>query len=444
MRSLLLLTLLAVLPSVSQAADFEQEKLHNWPQWRGPLANGYAPEADPPLKWAPDSNIKWKVSVPGQGESTPIVWGDRIFITTAIKTDRQEEQPPAEAKDAPGGNPFNIQRPTHYYKFVVQCYDRKDGKLLSEQLATEAVPHEGHHKDHGYASPSPVTDGKYVYASFGSRGVYCYDFDGTLQWKRDLGDLTIYRFFGEATSPVLEGDTLLVNWDHEGESFLYALDARTGETKWQSPREPGTSWATPLVVEYHGRKQVVVNSNKKAAGYDFKTGKVIWECGGQTLAIIPCPVAYDGIVYLMSGYPQSALVAVPLDSKGDITGTDQIAWSKTNDTPYCPSPLLVDGTLYFNKSNTAIWTSLDAKTGTPIIERKRLPDVRNIYASPVAAKDRIYITDRDGTTLVLAAGKSEIEVLATNKLDDQIDASPALVGDQIILRSKTHLYCIGK
>ena len=443
MRTTLLLALVSFLPGAALAADFEQEKLHNWHQWRGPLANGFAPEADPPTTWGPDSNVHWKVAVPGQGESTPIIWQDRIFLTTAIETEREEEKPPAETAEAPGGNPFRIERPTHYYQFVVQCFDRATGKLLWQKVVTEAVPHEGHHKDHGYASPSPVTDGQFVYASFGSRGIYCFDMAGNLQWDRNLGKLHMYRFFGEATSPVLEGNTLLVNWDHEGDSFLYALDARTGKTRWQAPREPGTSWSTPLVVDFAGRKQIVVNSNKKARGYDFATGDVLWECGGQTRAIIPCPVEYDGKVFLMSGYPESALFAVPLDSNGDITGTDKIAWSRTSDTPYCPSPVLVEGKLYFNKSNSAILTCLDGKTGKPIIEKQRLPDIRNVYASPVAAHGRIYFTDRDGTTLVLADAP-EIKVLATNKLEAQIDASPALVGKEIILRSKTHLYCIGE
>lgn len=443
MKTTLLATLICALAQPALAGDFEQEKPSNWHQWRGPLATGVAPHANPPLEWGPEKNVKWKAEVPGQGESTPIVWGDRIFITTAVETDRQEEQPPAEEAEAPGGNVFNIQRPTHYYQFLIQCYDRKSGKLLWQDIATEQVPHEGHHKDHGFASPSPVTDGQYVYASFGSRGIYCWDMDGKRVWDRDLGDLHMYRFFGEATSPVLEDDTLLVNWDHEGDSALYALDANTGQTRWRTERESGSSWSTPLVVEYNGRKQVVVNSNKKARGYDFATGEVLWECGGQQLAIIPCPVAYQGQVYLMSGYPRSALVAVPLDSSGDITGTDKIAWSRDKDTPYCPSPLLLDGKLWFNKSNAAILTCLDAKTGEPVIERERLPDIRNVYASPVSAAGRIYFTDRDGTTLVLADAP-ELKVLATNKLDDRIDASPALVGDEIIMRSKTHLYVIGE
>ncbi|MGD9721384.1 MAG: PQQ-binding-like beta-propeller repeat protein [Pirellulales bacterium] len=440
-RILLVVAWISSLAGVALAADFDQEKLNNWHQWRGPLANGFAPDADPPTTWDQSSNIKWKVEVPGQGESTPIVWGNRIFLTTAIKTEREEEQPPAETAEAPGGNPFKIERPTHYYKFVAQCYDRATGKLLWEKMATEQVPHEGHHKDHGYASASPITDGQAIYASFGSRGLYCWDLDGSPRWDRDFGDMKMYRFFGEASTPALDGETLYLIWDHEGDSWLYALDTRTGKTRWQVEREPGSSWTTPLVVDFGGRKQVVVNSNKKARGYDAETGKVLWECGGQTRAIIPCPITYDGRVFLMSGYPESAMVAVPLDASGDITGTDKILWSRNQDTPYCPSAVLVGSRLYFNKSNSAIWTSLEAGTGKPVVEKQRLPDIRNIYASPVAAAGRIYITDRDGTTLVLADAP-EVKVLATNKLDAPVDASPALVGNEIILRSKQHLYCI--
>jgi outer membrane protein assembly factor BamB len=238
MRSTLFFVLLATLSWPALAGDFEQNRRDNWHQWRGPEANGFAPNADPPITWGPETNVKWKVEVPGQGESSPIVWGDRVLVTTAIETDRKEEKPPAEAPEAPGGNPFRIERPTNYYQFVVLCYDRKSGKPLWQQVATEQVPHEGHHKDHGFASPSPVTDGRHVYTSFGSRGIYCWDMDGKLKWSRDLGDLHMYRFFGEGSSPVLDGQTLIVNWDHEGDSFLNALDTRTGERTWQVQREP--------------------------------------------------------------------------------------------------------------------------------------------------------------------------------------------------------------
>jgi outer membrane protein assembly factor BamB len=431
----------ASLPLV--AGDFETEKLDNWPQWRGPLADGFAPHAHPPLSWDAKTNIQWKVAVPGSGDSTPIVWGDRIFLLTAIETDREAEKPAGEAGEVPGGNPFNIQRPTKYYKFVVLCYDAKTGELVWERLATEQVPHEGHHRDHGFASASPVTDGQHVFASFGSRGIYCYDMNGNLKWERDLGDQVMYRMFGEGTSPVLHDGTLIVNWDHEGESSLYALDAATGETKWQVPREEHTSWATPLVVEHGGRTQIVVNGGGKARGYDFKTGEVIWECGGQVLAIIPCPITYEGLVFCMSGYQGSAMFAIPLDAKGDITGTEQIVWSRDRDAPYCPSALLYDGKLYFTKSNSAILAEVDAKTGETIMENQRLPGMKGIYASPVAADGKIYITGRDGVTVVIAPGP-ELKVLATNKLDEPVDASPALVGDRIFIRGEEHLYCIGE
>jgi hypothetical protein len=261
---MLLFGLAAVLCGPVYAGDFEQKRLDNWHQWRGPEGNGFAPRANPPVSWGPEMNVKWKVAVPGKGESSPIVWGDRLFITTAIETDRKEEKPPQEEPEAPGGNPFRIERPTNYHQFVVLCYDRNSGKLLWQRVATEQVPHEGHHKDHGYASPSAVTDGQFVYASFGSRGIYCWDMDGSPRWNRDLGDLRIYRFFGESSSPVIDGQTLIVTWDHEGDSFLYALDAKTGETRWQVEREPHTSWSTPLVVDKDGRKQIAGTILKRA------------------------------------------------------------------------------------------------------------------------------------------------------------------------------------
>ena len=443
MKTTLGLLLLALLPVTLVAAEFDAQRLDNWDQWRGPRANGFAPHADPPLHWDQKTNVQWQVEVAGRGESTPIVWQDRIFLLTAVKTDREEEEPPKEIAEAPGGNLFRIQRPTHYYRFVVLCYDRNTGQLLWQRDATEQVPHEGHHRDHGFASASPVTDGRHLYAYFGSRGIYCYDLEGNLEWGRDLGDQRMYRFFGEATSPVLYKDTLIINWDHEGDSFLYALDARTGKTKWQVARDEHSSWTTPLVVERQGETQIVVNGGNKARGYDLESGKVLRECGGQTRAIIPMPVAYQGLVYCMSGYPGSATVAIPLDSTGDITGSDKIAWSRDRDAPYCPSPLLYDGKLYFNKSNGSVLTCLDAKTGKPIIEKQRLQGLRGLYASPVGAAGRIYFTGRDGTTVVLDDGP-QLKILATNKLDELTNASPALVGRQMFIRTDKHLYCIAE
>jgi len=425
----------------AQAADFDSEKLQNWHQWRGPESTGVAPLGNPPVQWDEDTNIRWKAEIPGAGSSTPIIWGDQVFILTAVKTDRQEEAPPAEVGTVPGGNPFRIQRPTHYYQFIVMCLNRRTGDVEWQHLANEQVPHEGSHHDHGFASGSPTTDGKHLFASFGSRGLYCYDMDGNLKWDRDFGQMKMIRWFGEAVSPVLDGDSLFVNTDHEGQSLLLSLDAETGETKWQVDREEQSSWVAPLVVEREGRKQVIVNSNLKARGYDFETGDVLWECGGQTLAIIPMPVATEELVFCMSGYPKSALFAIPLDAEGDITDSDAIAWQRDRDTPYCPSPLLYGDRLYFNKTNSAILTCLDAATGDTIIEKQRLQRLKKIYASPVGAADRVYFVGRDGTTTVLK-NSAEYEVLATNELDAEIDASPAIVGDELFLRGKKHLYSI--
>jgi len=439
--ALLLLTL--VPPNAARADEPNSETLANWHQWRGPLANGYAPHADPPLEWSATKNVKWKVAIPGSGDATPVVWDDRIFVLSAVKTDREEETPPEEIGEAPGGNPFRVERPTHYYQFLVLCFDRATGKLLWQQTATEEVPHEGAHPHHGFASASPITDGKHVYAYFGSRGLYCYDMDGQLVWQRDLGAQNIYRFFGEATSPVLNNGVVYINWDHEGDSFLYALDGETGEIRWQVPRDEHTSWATPLVVDRDGHSQLVVNGGTKARGYDLATGEVLWECGGQVLAVIPCPVVHEDLVFCMSGYPGSALFAIPLNAEGDISDSDKIAWSRDRDTPYCPSPVLYDGRLYFNKSNGSVLTCLDAATGEPIIEKQRMPAVRGIYASPVAAAGKIYFTGRNGASVVLDGGR-EFEVLATNEIDEPVDASIALVGRDLVMRSESHLYCISK
>jgi len=230
---------------------------HNWPHWRGPLANGVAPHADPPIEWSQDSNIKWKVELPGRGSASPIIWNDRIFILTAIKTDREgtpEESPDSRNPDDPPRlNPFRIEPATHYHQFIVLCLDRASGETLWKHVAHEVVPHEGFHGDNGYASGSPTTDGQYLYASFGSHGIYCYDMQGTLQWKRDLGKMRTRFSFGEASTPVLHGDKLIVMWDQEEQSMIYALDTATGETRWEQPRDEPSNWSTPLVVEHDGR-----------------------------------------------------------------------------------------------------------------------------------------------------------------------------------------------
>lgn len=415
------------------------DTVDNWPHWRGPLANGTAPHGDPPIHWDVRTNIKWKAPLPGRGSATPIVWDDQVFIVTAIETDRvatETELPKVNPK-----LPKKTEAPTHFYQFVVLSFDRASGKLRWRQVAAEKVPHEGHHPTHTYAAGSPTTDGRHLYVSFGSFGIYCYDLKGKLVWQRDLGRLATRLGWGEAVTPVIHGSDLLLNWDQEENSTLICLDARTGKTKWRAQRNEKTSWNTPFVVEFKGQTQVIINGTGRARGYDLRTGKVLWECGGMTVNAIPSPIAAGGIAYCMSGYMGSLAVAVPLDSRGDVSAGDKVRWRLKKGTPYVPSPLLVGDRLYFTQANSAVLTVLDVKTGRPVIDREHLPELGSFYASPVAAAGRIYLVDRDGTTQVIRQS-DRLEVLATNRLDDPIDASPAVVGRQLFLRGAKYLYCI--
>ena len=434
----------------------------NWPQWRGPLANGTSPSATPPVHWSETENVKWKVKLPGRGTATPIVWGDQIFIQAAIATgkkaaaieprippgvlagqaapERRRERPPGASG---GGGGMNSEKPTEAYQFVLISLDRQTGKVRWQKVAREEVPHEGHHRDHGFSSQSPITDGDLVISYFGSHGLYGYDLNGNLKWQKDLGRQQTKNSFGEGSSPALSGDTVIVNWDHEGEDFIAAFDKHTGRELWRTPREETTGWSTPLVVEHGGKRQVVVNATRKVRSYDLATGKLLWECGGQTDNAIPSPVAGDDLVYVTSGFRGSALYAIKLGRTGDLTGGDAVAWSKNKGTPYVPSPLLDSGKLYLFAGNNAILSCFEAKSGQVLIDAERIDALQGVYASPVGAAGRVYLVGRNGATVVLK-GSDKLEVIATNRLDEKIDASPALVGKEIFLRGHEYLYCLAE
>ncbi len=421
--------------SAARANDVDD----NWPHWRGPHANGTAPKGDPPTTWDEKTNIKWKAALEGRGSATPIVWKDQVFVVTAIQTDRKGN--PADGFKGGAKLPLKTEPPAVFFQFVVLSFDRTTGNLRWRQVAAEKVPHEGHHPTHSYAAGSPTTDGDFLYVSFGSFGIFCYDLEGKLQWQRDLGQLHTRFGWGEAVTPVIHGDSLLLNWDQEENSALICLDAGTGATRWRVERDEKTSWNTPLVVEHHGTTHVIVNGTKRVRSHDLKTGKVLWECGGMTVNAIPSPVAADGVVYCMSGYQGAQAIAVSLDSRGRLDKSGQVLWRFGKGTPYVPSPLLVGGRLYFTQANNALLTILDTKTGQALLERERLPELTTFYSSPVAAAGRIYLVDRDGTALVLRQGDT-LQVLATNRLNMPIDASPAIVGRQLFLRGEKALVCI--
>lgn len=422
------------------AADHDE----GWPQWRGPRATGVAPRAAPPVEWSESKNIRWKVEIPGKGHASPIVWGDRVFVQTAIEIDAPGQPRPSGQEPTTGRRGPPTTKPARRLRFVLLAIDRADGKTLWQRTLREELPHEGIHTTGSWASNSPVTDGEHVYAYFGSRGLYRLDMQGNLEWETDLGDMRTRRGFGEGSSPVLHGDRLIVNWDHEGASFLVALDKQTGKKLWRVDRDEPTSWSTPLVVENGGSPQVVVSATNRVRGYDPQTGKLIWECGGMTVNAIPTPVAAHGLVYVMSGFRGNALRAIRLSAaKGDITDSEAIAWKYDMDTPYAPSPLLYDDMLCFLKGNTAVLTCLNPKNGEEIFGRQRLEGIEGVYASLAGARDHFYAVGRNGAAVVVKHAP-EFEVLAENRLDDGFSASPAIAGNEIYLRGHKHLYCIAK
>lgn len=453
-----------------------------WPQWRGPLATGVAPTADPPIEWSEKKNIKWKVALPGHGTSTPVIWDNMVLIHAAIPVDKpdaaqdseaKEEEEPADGaaetrpqrgdgdrqqrdgdrqqrdggrgRGGPGGRGggFGSVRPSKVHQWVVLAIDRRTGKTLWQRTVKEELPHEGHHRDHGYSSHSPVTDGQHIVAYFGSRGLYCLDMRGNVLWSKDLGRMRTRAGFGEGSSPALHGNTIVVNWDHEGDDFIAAFDKRTGDELWRQQRDEPTSWSTPLVVEHDGRMQVVTTATNRVRSYDLESGALVWECAGLTTNAIPSPVHAGGVVYATSGYRGSALLAIQLGSTGDLTGTDAILWKHDRSTPYVPSPLLYGNRLYFFKSNDATLSCFDVTTGKALIDQARLSGLRGVYASPVGAAGRVYLVGRNGTSMVIRDA-DKLETLATNALDEPIDASPSAVDKELFLRGHNSLYCIAE
>jgi len=433
----LVLLLALITPSSGQSEGANRND--NWHQWRGPEANGVSRTAKPPLKWSESENIRWKVPIDGRGVSSPVVWGDKIFLLSSVNTGEVDSSLP-KPEDQPE-RVFGIKHPNTKYGFVVLCLNRKTGKEIWRRTATDLVPHEGHHRDNSFASASPFTDGERLYCWFGSAGLYCFDLDGKKLWSRNLGRAKVGASLGEGCSPVVHGGKVVILRDNQGQSTIEALDAITGEPLWKKERDEPNGWATPLVVNYKGKAQIVTCGDNLIRSYDLENGAIIWQCGGLSQNTIPCPVTDGEHVYCMSGYQGYSLLALPLSARGDITGSAEVLWSKSKNTPYIPSPILYDGMLSFLKSNQSLYSSLDAKTGKELMGATRLPSVANVYASPVGAAGRIYVTGRNGVTLVLKRGET-FEVLATNKLDDEFRASAALVGGQIILRGSRFLYCI--
>ena len=412
-----------------------------WPYWRGPAADGMA-VGDAPLHWSDTQNIRWQTEIPGRGNSSPVIWENQIFLTTAVKTGASGEAPPA-ASPAPQGRGLTTPGPQVEHKFEVLALDRKTGKIQWQRTATTAVPHEGHHPTYGsFASNSPVTDGKHVYAFFSSRGIYCYDLKGTLIWKKDFNvQMRMRMAFGEGMAPVISGERLILVFDHEGSSFMVVLDKNTGKEIWRVDREEKSNWAAPLVVDFKGQKQIIVSAVNKVRSYEIDSGKVIWECGGLGDNTIPAPVVQDDLVFVMSGYRNPNLMAIRLGKEGDLTGTDAVVWSQTKGNSYTASPVLYDNKLYV-LTDTGMISCYNARSGEPYYHQVRLPKTYSFKASPVGANGKLYLASENDDVVVIRMGE-KFEVLANNTLTDQMFvATPAVAGGEIFLRSQNRLYCI--
>lgn len=405
------------------AASTANTYAENWGHWRGPMGNSAAIDANPPTDFSGTKNVKWKVAIPGRGSGSPVVWNDQVFVVSAVPTN-----------DGVRGK----------LAFNTYCFDRESGKMKWQKTAIEAIPQQDTHSTNGYASASPCTDGKHVYSHFGSQGLYCYTMDGELVWKRsDFGQMNTRNSFGEGSSPTLAGDMIIVPWDHEGPSFLYALNKTTGETVWKVARDEPTCWATPLVISIGDRKQVVMNGQNYARSYDLETGEELWRCDGQTERPAASAIADNELVYIGSGFRGAFLGAFRPSGRGDIERSQNVVWTIDRDTPDVASPLLSDGRIYFYKGKSGLLTCVDAKTGKPHYSAQRIAGINSTYASPVAAGGFVYLTDRSGAITVIK-DSDKLEIVASNQIGEPVDATPAPVDDQLFIRSESSLFCIAK
>lgn len=415
-----------------------------WPQWRGPHADGVAPGAAA-REWSDDKGVRWKVELPGRGVSSPIVWGDALFLTTAVPTGKAS--PAASPEAEPSSGRGSSSGAPEEQSFELHCLDRRTGATRWKAVARVATPHEGYHKSYGsFASASPITDGKRVYVSFGSQGVFAYDFAGKLLWSHDPGlKLAMRNSFGEGLAPVLSGDVLVQVADQEQGSCVFGLDKASGKELWRAARDEPSTWATPLVTEVGGVSQVVTAGTTHTRAYAPASGKLLWQAGGVGVNAIPAVVRAGDLVLVMSGYREAKILALDLGAKPSAQGelaADALAWSATQGCAYTASPVLHDG-LYYTVTDRGLISCFDAATGEPHYLEERLPRGSTLKSSPIAAGEFLYVPTEAGEVHLIRLGP-EYEVAGTNVLSEQVFvSSPAWAEGDLFLRSLTHLFCIG-
>jgi hypothetical protein len=421
----------------------------NWPQFRGPQGSNVPAEAQLPSDWGQNKNIAWTYKVEGKGWSSPIIWGDKVFITTAVSEGGSEEQ--AAGESSGGGRRRGGGRrtpPDTEYRWEVHCLDLGTGKAVWKRVAFKGKPRIATHRSNTYASETPVTDGERIYAYFGMTGLCCYDLDGNFVWKKDLGVYPMQSSWGTSSSPVLYGESLYLQIDNEEESFLVALDHKTGDERWRVARDEKSTWSNPFVWRNESRTELVT-VGVKVRSYDPGTGDVFWKLnlgGGRCIAT---PAADRKTLYVANEERNGGgtLYAVKAGASGDITPkagestSAGVVWSTPKAGIAMASPLLYQGNIYAVDRRNGMVSCYDATTGEAVFSRERLPDGKALWATPWGYDGKVFCPDQEGTTHVLRAGKA-FEVLDTNTLDDFFWATPAFASGTIVLRGVENVYCI--
>ena len=422
------------LPGDSRAAD-------NWPQFRGPAASGVSANTGLPDTWSEAEHVAWKTPIPGRGWSSPVVWGERIFITTAI---REDGEPEAVKKGLYFGG--NRPAPKGVHRWMVYCLELDTGKIAWEREVYRGTPEHGHHLKNSLASETPVTDGERVYAYIGNVGLFCFDLEGTQLWSKRWESVPTRFGWGTAASPVLHGERIYVVNDNDKESFLVALDKKTGEQIWRVERDEKSNWATPFVWENEKRTEIVTPGTGKIRSYGLD-GQQLWELGGMSVITIPTPFAEHGLLYVTSGYvmdKRRPLFAIRPGASGDITleadqaGNEYIRWFQKQAGPYNPSPIVYGDYLYV-LYDRGLLACFNAKTGEEVYGKRRIgPGATAFTASPWAYDGKLFCLSEDGDTFVIQAG-SEFKLLGKNSLDELCMATPAIIRDGLIIRTETQL-----
>ncbi len=428
----------------------QTDYMKQWPQFRGPYASGIVETNVLPVHWdvTTGENILWKLKIPGLGHSSPVIWGDKLFITTAISGSGNNS-----LKVGLYGDVDEVgDRSEH--EFRVYCIDKKSGEILWERLAHKGIPVTERHTKSSHANATPATDGRYVLAFFGSEGLYCYDFDGKLVWKKSFGRMNAGPYdqpeieWGYASSPIIHEDRVIVQGDIVGgEGFLASLDLETGKEIWRTPREDVATWSSPSFLNKYGERQIVVNGFSQIGGYDFDTGKELWTLSNGGDAPVPTSFFAHGLIYIHGSHGRyQPIFAIRPEARGDITldkdstTNEFIVWSIKRGAAYMPTNLVYGDYLYNLRMNGNL-TCFDARTGE-VIYKERIPEAMGITSSGVASNGKLYYSLEQGDVVVVKAGR-EFEILSRNNMDDLMMASPAISEDMIFFRTQHYLVGVG-